>query len=102
MKWIGYWLLTLTCIAGACLAGSTAYADEPIQLEVSAHFLELHTGPGRTYPAFHALARGDKFEVIGRETDWIKLKTSKDVVGWVDRDLLEQSATQDGAPIDFG
>ena len=103
MKWIGYWLLTLTCIAGTGVLGSaTAYADEPIQLEVSAPFIELHTGPGRAFPAFHAIAHGDRFEIVGRETDWIKLKTSRNVIGWVSRDILQESATQDGMPIDLG
>lgn len=103
MRWIGYWLLTLTCIAGTCVVGSAvAHADSAIVLEVSAPFLELHTGPGRTFPAFHALGRGDKFEVVGRETDWIKLKTDKGITGWVSREILEESASQNGEPIDFG
>jgi len=103
MKWIGYWLLILTCVAGTCVTGSAvARADQPIELEVAAPYLELHTGPGRTFPAFHALARGDKFLVISRETDWINIRTSKGVTGWVDREVLEQAATSDGAPIDFG
>jgi len=87
----------------ACVAGSSAvYADEPIELQVSAPYLELHTGPGRSFPAFHAIARGEKFQVVSRETDWIKIKASKDVTGWVSREKLQEAATADGTPIDFG
>lgn len=94
MKWIAYWLLTLTCIAG----GAFVHADA-VQLEVAAPYLELRSGPGRNFPAFHALSRGDKVRVKNRETDWIQLQTSKGIIGWVDRDLLQESATQDGQPI---
>lgn len=98
MKWIGYWLLLLTCMMGS----NIACADKPIQLEVAAPYLELRTGPGRTYPAFHAVERGDKVVVVGRETDWIKIKASDDIAGWINRDLLTDGATQDGQPVDFG
>ncbi len=94
MKWIGYWLLILTCTVG-----SVAARAESVQLEVSAPYLEMRTGPGRNFPTFHALSRGDKVQVTGRETDWIKVQTAKGVTGWVDRELLEAAATQDGQRI---
>lgn len=97
MKWIGYWLLMLTCVAGAL----RVHAGEPIALEVSAPYLELRTGPGRNFPSFHALARGEKIHVTGRETDWIRIETRRGVVGWVLRDQLVAGATQQGRPIEL-
>lgn len=38
-------------------------------------YIELHTGPGRGYPIFHVVERGDKVELLKRRTHWIKVRT---------------------------
>lgn len=52
-------------------------------------FLELHTGPGRGYPVFHVVDRGERIEVVTRRTDWFQVRTSRGVKGWV---KIEQMA----------
>jgi uncharacterized protein YgiM (DUF1202 family) len=62
---------------------------------VAEPFLELHTGPGRGFPVFHVVDRGEQIEVVKRRTDWFQVRTGKGVKGWV---MLEQmSATLNGA-----
>lgn len=67
----------------------------PTQVEVRDPYLELHTGPGRGYPIFHALGRGDRIEIRHRRTDWYKV-ASADIVGWVHRDQLGQTLAAAG------
>ena len=56
---------------------------------VAEPFLELHTGPGRGFPVFHVVDRGEQIEVRKRRTDWFQVRTKRGVEGWV---KLEQMA----------
>jgi uncharacterized protein YgiM (DUF1202 family) len=62
---------------------------------VAEPFLELHTGPGRGYPVFHVVDKGDQIEVVKRRTDWFLVRTKKGVEGWVK--LEQMAATLDTA-----
>ena len=44
-------------------------AREYLQLFVTEPYLELHTGPGRGYPVFHAVPREQSVDVLFRRTD---------------------------------
>jgi hypothetical protein len=102
MKRIGYWLQTWILVAGLCAGHGAVHARENVVLEVGAPYIELRTGPGRGFPAFHAIARGERFEIVGRETSWMQVTTARGVTGWVNRKVLEQAAVIDGAPPDLG
>ena len=65
---------------------------------VTEPFLELHTGPGRGYPKFHVVDRGEQVEVLKRRTDWFKVQTERGVQGWASRDQLSLTREPDGAP----
>ena len=56
---------------------------------VAEPFLELHTGPGRGFPVFHVVDRGEQIDVLKRRTDWFQVRTKRGVEGWV---KLEQMA----------
>ena len=56
---------------------------------VAEPFLELHTGPGRGFPVFHVVDKGEQIDVVKRRTDWFQVRTAKGVEGWV---KLEQMA----------
>lgn len=80
------------CIAGLllfALAGFSAFAE--MTVVVKDPFLEMHTGPGRGYPVFYVVERGDKVVVSKRRTDWFKVETSKETSGWVHRDQLAET-----------
>ena len=62
---------------------------------VAEPFLELHTGPGRGFPVFHVVDRGQHIEVLKRRTDWFQVQTDRGVRGWVK--LAEMRATLDTA-----
>ncbi len=77
-------------------------ANEPKQTgQVADPFIELHTGPGRGYPVFHVINRGDTVEIIRRKTDWFKLRTESGKKGWAQRQQMEQTLTPTGEKIKF-
>ena len=59
-------------------------------------FIELRTGPGRGYPVFFVAARGEQIDIELRHTDWFRVRTAGDKVGWVHRRQLESTLTASG------
>jgi hypothetical protein len=89
------------CVA-ACLQ-VPAQADEPPveQVQVTAPFIELHTGPGRGFPIHYVAARDEWITIELRHTDWFKVRTANGRVGWVEREQLESTLTAGGAKKSF-
>ncbi len=48
---------------------------EVIPASVAEAYIELHTGPGRGYPVFYVIERGEAFDILKRRTDWFKVRT---------------------------
>jgi len=85
-----------------CLVTALAHAQgEYFAVQVTEPYIELHTGPGRGYPVFHVVDRGERVEVITRKTDWFKVRTSKGKQGWVAREQLERTLTPAGEYTDI-
>jgi len=70
--------------------------EEFQQVEVAEPFVELHTGPGRGYPVFHIVERGEKISLIKKKTQWYKVKSPRGKLGWVNEDNLEKTLTLEG------
>ena len=87
-----------TLLLGLASLHGTARADERVreQLEVTDAYIEMHTGPGRGYPVFFVVPRGEHIEVESRHTDWFKVRTSGGKEGWVTREQLETTLTAAG------
>ena len=51
--------------------------DQYFTVVVAEPYIELRTGPGRGYPVFHVVDRGDEIEVTKRRTDWFKVRTAR-------------------------
>ncbi len=65
---------------------------------VAEPFLELHTGPGRGFPVFHVVDRGEQIEVVKRRTDWFQVRTARGVEGWVKLDQMAETLDTAGKP----
>lgn len=95
--------LKLLCI---CLLGTLnlpkSSADE-LLVTVQDPFLDVHTGPGRSYPIFHVIEAGEEIEIIKRRTDWFRVKTRDRQVktGWVHLKQLQRTVNTQGAYITF-
>lgn len=79
-----------------------AWADEnQPQVEVVDAYLELHTGPGRGYPIFHVVERGERISILKRRTDWFKIRTAGGKEGWSSRAQMERTIIEAGVPTSF-
>ena len=96
---------------GACLLVSVLLATAPRPAEaaddefrtvaVVEPFLEMHTGPGRGYPIFHVVDRGDSIEILMQRTYWYQVRTEKGITGWVDETQMNQTLNPDGTGSNF-
>jgi uncharacterized protein YgiM (DUF1202 family) len=97
MRTIIFFLL----VAQFLLAGSALAKEDFLEVTIADPYTELHTGPGRAYPIFHVIDRGEKIKILKRKTDWFKVRSAKGVEGWVHRNQMEQTLTASGQKLDF-
>jgi hypothetical protein len=97
--WAG-WLLLASLLTGAPRA--SAASDEPQAWFVVARaYAEMHTGPGRGYPVFHVVERGEEFTLLRRRTDWLQVETRDGKRGWMHVHTVEASLTAEGGQVRF-
>ena len=95
-------LVVLVACVLQYLASASALAGERYyQVRIAEPYIELHTGPGRGFPVFHVVDRGELVEVIKRRTDWFLLRTTKGKEGWAKRAAMELTLSPDGEPTGF-
>ncbi len=93
--------LTMAC---ALLPPALHAADDPAKtekLQVTAPYLEMHTGPGRGYPVFYVVERHQWITVEMRHTDWYRVRAEGGQVGWVKREQLDSTLTAAGGTKTF-
>ena len=97
------WLILLGCLA---VSPAQAFDWNPFskkKYDVIIHkpFLNMRSGPGRGFPIFHVAEKGDVVRLLKRRNDWYKVRTEKDVIGWIKRDQLNGAITTDGELVSF-
>lgn len=91
-------LLILTApIAGA----QAAFKEHSAVLEVVDPFIELHTAPGRGYPVFHVIEKGERVELLKRKTNWYKVRSASGEEGWTKAAQLGRTLLPTGLPADL-
>ena len=70
-------------------------------MAVADPYLEMHTGPGRGYPVFHVVDRGETVQIVKQRTDWFLVRDADGDEGWVDQDQMELTLNPDGSEVDF-
>jgi len=88
---------------------TSALAEGPT-VTVADPYLEMRSGPGRGFPIFHVVERGESVRVDVRRTDWFRVLDADGREGWVHRDQMaetllpagEKLAIVDPAREDFG
>lgn len=83
----------------ALLAATSAGAASSRRVVVQDAYLEFHSGPGRGYPVFHVVDRGETVDLLRRRTDWIKVRSPGGKEGWVNRAQLERTLSPEGEPV---
>jgi hypothetical protein len=92
-------VLVLTRIFSSEIA--QAAEEEYRSVSVAEPYLEMHTGPGKGYPVFHVVDRGDAIDIVMRRTDWFQVRAPNGTEGWVDRAQMERTLVETGTPIEF-
>ena len=91
------WLLLAVISMLQCFIAANVQADDEFyKVVVAEPYMEMHTGPGRGYPVFHVVDRGDEVEVVKRRTDWFMVRTKRGKQGWVRRAEMELTLTPEG------
>lgn len=73
-----------------------AVSADGVKVQVTDPYLEMHTGPGRGFPIFHVVDRGERVTLLERRTDWFQVETVAGKTGWVTRSQLERTLTEAG------
>ena len=97
------WRVCLVALALLAVTSATAEAadDKLRTVAVADPYLEMHTGPGRGYPIFHVVDRGDSVQIVMQKTYWYQVITEKGVTGWVSYEQMELTLNPDGSEVDF-
>lgn len=77
------------------------WGNDGVDVTVIDPFAEMRTGPGRGYPVFHVVEKGESVRLFKRRTDWYKVETTSGKTGWVNRASLNATLGPDGDVIDF-
>ena len=92
------WVACLALIALQALFPGQALAAKVLRkVAVADPYLEMHTGPGRGYPIFHVVDRGESVEIIMQRTDWFLVRDVGGDEGWVDQAQMELTLADDGS-----
>ena len=83
------------------LAMMTAARAEGPSVTVADPFLELRTGPGRGYPVFHVVERGETVRVDARRTDWFQVVDAGGREGWVHTAQMAETLLPAGVKLEF-
>lgn len=75
--------------------------DAPIEVTVNDAFINVHNAPGRGYPIFHVVERGETITLLKMQTDWIKIKTARGIEGWIKRSDVLLTLGPDGQAPEF-
>ncbi len=96
-----FWLLLAALCCQLLPIGTVQAADDYREVAVADPYVEMRTGPGRGYPIFHVVDRGETIAVIMQRTDWYLVRDADGDEGWVDREQMELTLNLDGTEVDF-
>jgi hypothetical protein len=88
------WLCVVVLLTSAPLQAAREYRS----VAVADPYIEMHTGPGRGYPVFHVVDRGETVDILVKRTDWFQVRTANGKEGWVNRDQMERTLQDSGLP----
>ena len=99
----GAGLFLLRVFMTCCLLGSVeARAEETVlSATVVEPYIEMRTQPGRSYPVFYVAERGERVELLKQRTDWVKVRNSRGIEGWVHVDEMGKTIDENGATLAF-
>ena len=100
-------LAAVLCLMASPPGFSQSAAPTPtnplVRAVVTTDFIDIHAGPGRGFPIFHVAEKNAELFVIKEKVNWYKVRTTRDVEGWVDSlDLATAQLPDTGRRVSFG
>lgn len=92
-------VLALLLMLPLGLVAPLTYATQALTLVVDVNYIDLRTGPGRGFPKFYSIARGEEMVLIKQRTSWVKVETEDGNTGWMRATDLENTRTLDGKDV---
>ncbi len=92
------YLFVLTLLVQALFAAKGYAKDKPLELVVAEPYLEMRSGPGRGFPVFYVVGRGETLVVLFSRTDWYKVRAPRGQEGWARREELAKTLFASGEP----
>jgi hypothetical protein len=90
----------LSLLVGSLTLPVSSLADEAqMRVQVTAPYIEMHTGPGAVYPVHHVAERDEWVVIHKRRTDWFFVETRRGKRGWVAIDEIRETRLEDGSPL---
>lgn len=95
-------LVIAVTILGLLLMQNLAFAEKLyFTVTVAEPYIDLHTQPGRGYPVFYIAERGELLSVIKSKNEWYKVRTAKNIEGWVYIDDLGLTLDHSGSLVNL-
>jgi uncharacterized protein YgiM (DUF1202 family) len=94
-------LLVLVVLFAAGAQASDKADGKLTKILIADPYIELHSGPGRGFPIFQVVERGQEVVIVKRRTDWFEVRTDRDVQGWVERSQMLATLEPTGEPLDL-
>lgn len=91
-------MFVLTLLVQALFAAKGYAKDKPLELVVAEPYLEMRSGPGRGFPVFYVVGRGETLVVLFSRTDWYKVRAPRGQEGWARREELAKTLFASGEP----
>lgn len=83
------------------LAAMDVAGADGLSVTVADPFLELRTGPGRGFPVFHVVERGESVQVETRRTDWFQVIDTGGRKGWVHKSQMAETLMPAGVKMEI-
>lgn len=95
-------LILILCTLTALPAQAGWFDDRaPLLVTVTAPYIDVYSGPGRGYPIFHALEKGEAITLLKSRTQWVKVRTERGIEGWIRPEALLATVDTTGNTPDF-
>jgi hypothetical protein len=78
---------------GLVISPTVAFGKEPALqgAMVVEPYLEIHTGPGSSYPVFYVAEKGETVLLMKRRVDWYQIRLHNGTEGWAHRREIEKT-----------
>ncbi len=92
-------LIVLSVLLSQSMFTPTLFADSE-EVTVGDKLINVRKGAGLDYPIIAKVEEGDRFKVLSREGEWIKIQVNDEKEGWVaewlvtsKKDIIKSSGT---------